>query len=124
MCSTRNALKVMQLNWSKPNKLETKILRPTLIISICQIRKAIVRNCSISRVENVLAAPRKTKTLTFPIMMKPVLLHSCTSLYLSHSRGNIVVYNKKLIGYRLVSAITLHQSINHRSNKLSSNCQK
>ena len=57
LCSTRNALKVIQIKWGKPNKFEINNLKPTVIIRICQICEAIVRKCLISRVESVLTAP-------------------------------------------------------------------
>ena len=75
LCRNRNTLKENQEKGGKPSKFKTKILKPTLIISICQICEAIVKKCLISRIESVLAAPHKIKkTLTFPIMMKPVHL--------------------------------------------------
>ena len=42
LCSTRFALKVIQIKWGL--KFETKILKPSFMISICQICEAIVTN--------------------------------------------------------------------------------
>ena len=64
LCSTKYASKVIQIIL---DKFKTKILRPTLMISICQICEAIARYCIILRVKSM-----KLQNLTFPIMIEPV----------------------------------------------------
>ena len=68
------AYKVMQTKCGKPDKFKTKILRPILIISICQICEAIVTNSWLRKLKACCLHFVKVKTLTSPIMMKPVHL--------------------------------------------------
>ena len=74
LCSTKYAYKVMQTKCGKPDKFKTKILRPILIISICQICEAIVTNSWLRKLKACCLHFVKVKTLTSPIMMKPVHL--------------------------------------------------
>ena len=80
LSSTRNALKVVQIKWGKPKKPETKILEQTLLISICQICKPIMRNCLILRVERELTALfRENRNPNFSYydgIRAPLTLHS------------------------------------------------
>ena len=60
---------MIQIKWGKPEKVENKILRLILIISISQICEAIMTIHDFMTVFRI-----SKKNLTSPIMMEPVHL--------------------------------------------------